>query len=144
MDKKRREEYFGKENGRLKNLTPEEKKAIATKGGIARQENIRREKHMQDLARMMLQCKPSKKTQDQIKKIFPAIDKEFMNNMTLLLSKVYEKAINDRDLKAFEILRDTAGYKPVDKSSITDSEGNDLSPPMIVVNAVKPEKKEKD
>lgn len=144
MEKKRLEEHFGKEKGRLKNLTPEEKKAIATKGGIARQENKRREREMQDLARMMLQAKPSKVLQDQIKKIFPAIDKEFMNNMALLLSKVYEKALVDKDLKAFEILRDTAGYKPVDKSSITDSEGNNLSPPMIVVNAVKPEKKEKD
>lgn len=135
---------FGENKGRLQKLTPEERKQIASKGGKKAQENARRNRSMEELAKMIMRCKPSKKIQDQIHNMFPDIDKKDIDNMTLLLSKVYEKALVDKDLKAFEIFRDTAGYKPVDKSSFTDSEGNNLSAPMIVINPVKAEKKEKD
>jgi len=141
MNKKGTVSNLTKNKGRLKNLTPEERKIIGRKGGLKTQENIREQKSMQTLARMIINCKPNKEIEEQIHKIFPEIEKNEINNSFLMIAKIFEKAVKQKDVRAFEVLRDTAGYKPVDKNSLTDSEGNNLEAPMIVINPVKPKKK---
>lgn len=130
-----------KTQGRFQNLTPEERKLQGKKGGQKSVEVRKVKKNMQELARMIINSAPSKKVVSQINKVFPDLEIENITNATLLLSKVFEKAVNDKDIKAFEVLRDTAGYKPVDKSSITDAEGNTMEAPMIVINPVTPKSK---
>ncbi|GHU27573.1 hypothetical protein FACS1894152_4380 [Bacilli bacterium] len=45
----------------------------------------------------------------------------------IMALKIMKRAM-DGDLRAFEIIRDTVGEKPVDRLANTDSEGNDLIP----------------
>lgn len=52
---------------------------------------------------------------------------ETQDNICLAL---IEKA-QDGDTKAFEVIRDTIGEKPVDKLAHTDSEGNDPDVPVV-------------
>ena len=46
---------------------------------------------------------------------------------------MFEKAVKDKDTKAFELFRDTAGDKPVDKQEIDDKrDQKDLSQDELI------------
>lgn len=119
--------------GRLKNLSTTEKQDIARKGGKKSGELKKQQKTMKELAQLMARCKPTKKVQKQLKETFPDLDDDFLNNQVLLLSKMFEKAVKDKDTKAFELFRDTAGDKPIDKQEIDDKrEQKDLSQDELI------------
>ncbi|MCW8830231.1 MAG: hypothetical protein OQK32_01805 [Gammaproteobacteria bacterium] len=86
------------------------------RGGIASAKKKKLNKTFQELAQIMLNSKiKDKKTIEKIKKMCPAIDiKDITTRSALLLSQV-EKAIDTKDSKAFEVVRDTSGEKPIDR-----------------------------
>lgn len=53
------------------------------------------------------------------------------NTQDNIVTAVFEKALAG-DLKAVELIRDTIGEKPVDKQATTDSNGNDIVPPITL------------
>jgi hypothetical protein len=119
---------FESTKGRMAKLSTTERQEIARKGGIASGKAKEQKKTMQELAKMIANCKPSKGIQKQIKEIFPEMESEDITNSTLMLSKVFEKAVKDQDIKAFEVFRDTAGMKPVDKQEIISHNINEEIP----------------
>lgn len=84
------------------------------KGGKESGKSKRRAKSMRELAQMMANCKPPKDIAKITKEIFPDLEVDDITNKVVLLSKQFEKA-SEGDTKAFEVLRDTSGEKPIDK-----------------------------
>jgi hypothetical protein len=125
--------------GRFQNLDSTETAAIGRKGALASNKVQKQKKTMQQLAQMMASCKPSKKVQKQLKDLFPDIDHDSIDNSVLMLSKIFEKAVREQDVRAFEVFRDTAGEKPVDKKEVVD---NSIKNIKVTVDHIKAAKKE--
>lgn len=89
--------------------TKREQREIASKGGKKSGEARRDRKKLKE-ALLLLLAKG-----------------EIQDNICLAL---IEKA-QSGDVKAFEVIRDTIGEKPVDKLAHTDSEGNDPDVPVV-------------
>jgi hypothetical protein len=123
--------------GRLQDLSPSERLAFANKGAQASKKKREEAKTMQKIAEAMANSKPSKKIAKQIHALFPDMDIDSITNATLMLSKIFEKAVNEKDIRAFEVFRDTAGMKPVDKTSFTDPDGEGVAVPFINVTPIK-------
>jgi hypothetical protein len=81
--------------------TPEEAKEITSKGGIASGESKRRRKTFKEIFELLLQEK--------------AIDGSELTNDELISLQMIVEA-NKGNTKAFEIVRDTIGEKPTDKT----------------------------
>jgi len=96
--------------------SPREQKEISSKGGKASAIKKKQNKTFQELAQMMLNSKlQDKNIIKKIKEICPDIDiKDITNRSALLISQI-EKAVVLKDTKAFEVIRDTSGEKPVDR-----------------------------
>lgn len=90
-------------------LTPDERRKNARKAGKASGKARRERKELKKELLLLL------KSGDIQEKICTAL---------------IEKA-QSGDVKAFEVIRDTIGEKPVDKLARTDSEGNDLDVPIV-------------
>ena len=84
------------------NRTKEEQKKIATKGGIASGKARRKKKTLRQCLEILLE-----KTLKDKKGIE-------MTGAEAVSLKVFEKALKG-DIRAFEVIRDTAGQKPVEK-----------------------------
>lgn len=115
---------------------PEERRRIASLGGIASGEAKRKDKLLKQLAEHILNAPiQQEKAKEQVKKLFPTIADEDTTNAALVLSDIFVNMMKSRDLKskikAAEFLRDTAGQKPettvngsvsVEKVFITEKE----------------------
>ena len=84
------------------NRTKEEQKQIATKGGIASGKARREKKTLRQCLEILL---------ERTLKDKKGIE---MSGAEAVSLKVFEKALKG-DIRAFEVLRDTAGQKPVEK-----------------------------
>ena len=114
--------YFGSDIGRYTNLvsladrTDEERRYYGSIGGKKAAENREKKKTLNDLAKITLDQVLSEK---QIKKII-GDSENYMPDNTLgsaLIDAMIKQALNG-SFKAFESIRDTAGYKPETKSSL--------------------------
>lgn len=99
-------------------------------GSQARKINNQKRKTFKELAQLMLSMKAPKMIKEKIKEVFPEITDNDMTSKLAMLYVQYSKALKG-DWKAFEILRDTGGEKPVDKQEITGENGVPLIPPVI-------------
>lgn len=90
-------------------LTLEEQK----KGAIASVEARRRKKTMREQLEMVLKLQlKNDKLKEQIHKL--GIDNEEINNQMALTISMFQKALKG-DTKAYEIIRDTIGEKPIEQ-----------------------------
>lgn len=108
--------------GRLKDLSPEERKEFATKGGKASQEVQKKKREMQEVANQILNMPLRGGTTTQLDKImsFGALKGK---NITVQEAIVYQQArkATKGDRSAAEFIRDTAGQKPKDKVDVKGS-----------------------
>lgn len=96
------------------NLRPSEYKLSqeeAKKGGIASGESRRRKKLLRECLEELLEKEISGK------------GGQTMTGAEAVSVKLFQKALRG-DLRAFELLRDTAGQKPVDKVMVADVEAS--------------------
>ena len=108
-----------KEDG-YKNLVKrsrEELIEMGKKGGRANAERIRREKTLNEIARAVLGKKLSEKQAREKLGDYA----EFLDSYTLgeILTIKQAMEADAGNTKAYEVLRDTAGYKPTEKQEIT-------------------------
>ena len=108
MEKKPRKANKGHENLKPQNTrTKEEQRVIATMGGIASGEARRKKKLLKECFDVLLE------------KDYKRKDGYTASGAETLALTVFEKAQRG-DLKAFELVRDTAGQKPVDKVMLAE------------------------
>lgn len=105
-------------------LTEEEQRTIASKGGKASGEARRKKKHMREIAQALLAHDMS---EDQIEDVLGTA-KDLLDGdksvAAVLIARMVQEAAQG-NYKAFETLRDTAGYKPKDEvavEGITDAD----------------------
>lgn len=97
-------------------LTREEAKARGSKGGIASVEARRKKKSMQELAGWVLEMPLTDASIENVTSLAGASGKNITVKEAALLAQA-NKAIHG-DAKALEILRDTAGEKPVERLEV--------------------------
>lgn len=105
-------------------LTPTEQRNIASMGGKASVEARRKKKHMREIAQALLAHDMS---EDQIEDVLGTA-KDLLDGdksvAAVLIARMIQEAAQG-NYKAFETLRDTAGYKPKDEvavEGITDAD----------------------
>ena len=104
--------------------TVEEARINGTKGGIASGEARKKKKQLKELAEVILDNKiKNEAVIEDMKDKFPELNVEDITYGLMLLLKQYEKA-KDGDAKAFELLRDTSGQRPVEKQEVTNLDNN--------------------
>ena len=110
--------------GKIENLTPihqtsEEASKAGKKGGVASGKARRQKKLMRQQMEMLLELPiKSRKIREQLEEL--GIDSNELTNQMALIVSMYQKALKG-DTKAFEILRDTIGEKPVDNLNISET-----------------------
>ena len=103
------------------NKTPEERQMLASKAGKASGESKRQAKTMKELAMLMLSMQEKKENiKDKVKDYFPDLVDSDITKQAVLLAKQFDKALKG-DSKAFELLRDTSGQKPIEKQEIENN-----------------------
>lgn len=102
----------------FRELAPEKQKNIASSGGKASGEARRLKNTFRDIASSLLELNAPKKVAKKIKKIFPDISVEGIDNRTALICSQLARALNG-DTRAFEVIRDTAGEKPANVNEHT-------------------------
>ena len=96
----------------------EEAKKNGRKGGIASGVAKAKRKQLKELAKAILDNGIQDDSQiERIREQLPDLNKQDVTWGLALLLKQFEKA-KDGDPKAFELLRDTSGQKPVDQQQI--------------------------
>ena len=104
--------------------TVEEARINGTKGGIASGEARKKKKQLKELAEVILDNKiKNEAVIEDMKNKFPELNVDDITYGLMLLLKQYEKA-KDGDAKAFELLRDTSGQRPVEKQEVTNLDNN--------------------
>lgn len=110
--------YFGMNIGRYNNLvslkdrTDKEREEIIAKSRIARKENTEKKRNINDLAKAMLE---QSLTESQISEILGTSTNMLLDDSvaSVMLAKMIQTALQG-SFKAFETVRDTAGYRPKD------------------------------
>lgn len=109
--------YFGKGIGKinlvnLADRTEEERKRLGSIGGLKAKENREAKKNINDLAKAMLE---QTMTEVQIKAILGEDTNVLLDSSvaSVMLGAMIKSALNG-SFKAFEAVRDTAGYRPKD------------------------------
>lgn len=102
------------------NLRPSEykfTKADYEKSQVSRQENAKRKRDIRLALEMLLERE------------YALEDGTVLTGAEAIALKQFEKALNDGDTKAFEVVRDTAGQKPVEKVAVgaTNDAKNELA-----------------
>lgn len=112
-----------KKRNRVDNLvslgdrTPEERKAISSKGGKASQAKARERKKMQYVTEVLMNIRL--RDDDAYRAILArwedSNDPDSQTVQAAIIAKQIDKAVTDGDTRAAEFLRDTVGDKPTDK-----------------------------
>ena len=117
--------------------TLEERQALASKAGKASGESKRQAKTMKELAMLMLSMQEKKENiKDKVKDYFPDLGDSDITKQAVLLAKQFDKALRG-DSKAFELLRDTSGQKPVEKQEQLNINLDNIKLPEINLSAYK-------
>lgn len=105
----------GKENLKsLRDRTPEEKKRIASMGAIAKNKEMRRRKLLREELKALLQSTlDDEELIESLKKNGVKVTSGETMQSAITIALVLQAA--NGNVKAFEIIRDTIGEKPVDK-----------------------------
>lgn len=113
--------YFGNDISKLNlvNLasrTKEERQMLGSKGGLKAKENREAKKNINDLAKAMLE---QTMTEEQIKAILGTDTNVLLDSSvaSVMLGAMIKSALAG-SFKAFEAVRDTAGYRPKDISQV--------------------------
>lgn len=69
--------------------------------------------------------KATAKLQEKVKQEFPELAQEEITGGDAAVFALFRRVLKG-DPKAFEVLRDTAGEKPVEKHGFVDNDGNDI------------------
>lgn len=102
-------------------LTESEQRKIASKGGKASGEARRRKKLLRECLEELLEKEMKDKSGNTV------------SGAEALAVKLFKKAM-DGDVKAFEVLRDTSGQKPVEKIMVADVEPAVIAEVEAIVN----------
>ena len=104
----------------FKEMTEEEHKAIASKGGKASAEAKRYNESFKQAVQwaMELPAMKGNPTVDRLRKEFPRL-----NNRDAMAISMTAEAIKKGNVKAFEALRDTAGESPAKSLSLNGDDG---------------------
>ena len=114
-----------KENlGDFRDLTAEEQRAIASKGGKASVEARRAKKNLKELVEIMGDKKADPMLQERMKDM--GISKEDLTNNMACVVGLFQKAMAG-DVQAFNAIRDIRGEKPVDKTELNGSLDTDVN-----------------
>lgn len=112
-------------NGKA-NLIPQNKRTkseqidIARKGGIASGEARRKKKAFRDVVKMIGDMPiKDEKVLNKLKKMGVDVDENEITYSFLVNFSQFQKAINEKDTRAAEYLRDTLGEKPSTNQNIT-------------------------
>ena len=106
-----KEEPQKKKRGNVQNLrvpTSEQAREYGRRGGIKTAENRMRRKSLKEALEILLE------------KEYETEKGKKMTGIDLISLKQIEKAIKSGDTKAFEVIRDTIGQKPVERVEISD------------------------
>lgn len=98
---------------------------LGRKGGYNKAKNERKRKTLKELAQAIIGSKYPEEKIAELREAAPYLDLEDEDitvGAAMLLCQI-DKAIKDKDTKAFEIIRDTAGEKPIDKVETTAAIG---------------------
>lgn len=98
--------------------SPEEARNNGKKGGIASGKARSAKKTFAELGRVLVDSPVSPEYIKGLKKNFPGLSNEELTNRVLMFQAQVNKAIMEGDSKAFEVVRDTIGEKPVDKKKV--------------------------
>ena len=111
-------------------LTEEQQREIRSKGGKASVEAKRRRKKMRDLAQELLASEALKLDPAEAKRIATqlGLPPEEVSVSDLMLSSITQKAINEKDVSAFNAIRDTAEGKPMQS---IDHKGIEKTTPIV-------------
>lgn len=114
-----------KENlGDFRDLTAEEQRAIASKGGKASVEARRAKKNLKELVEIMGDKKADPMLQERMKDM--GISNEDLTNNMACVVGLFQKAMAG-DVQAFNAIRDIRGEKPVDKTELNGSLDTDVN-----------------
>ena len=98
--------------------TPEELREMAKRGGQANAERIKRQKNLNELAKAILQSDLSKaKARDILGDMVELLGED--TSLGAVLTMVQAREAQQGNTKAYEVLRDTAGFKPVERQEIS-------------------------
>lgn len=94
-----------------------------------------RKKTFKEIAKALLDMKPAPELVQQILEVNPGLDPEVIDQRLAMLQSMIIRALKG-DPKAFEVVRDTAGEKPVEKQQVSAvvSETQSLSAEEIKEN----------
>lgn len=109
------------ENLKLKdsNQSRDEARENGRKGGIASGEARRRKKALKEQLDLLLSLPVTNtKTKNKIKKL--GIEEDDIDNQMAMTVSIYQKA-SKGNVKAYELIRDTLGEKPIEKVSVDNS-----------------------
>lgn len=98
----------------LRDLTAQERSDFASKGGKASGKARKLKGNFQKIAKEILDGSSPNKIKSQIAKYFPEIAEDDELNIRVAMFYVQAAKALGGDTKAFEVVRDTAGEKPVD------------------------------
>lgn len=101
----------------LKKITdrsPEERKEMGRKGGLKTQEQNRLNRSAQEVMRLYLNCKIDRdKAREKLGDMVDNLPKDATLFDVISLRQIMEA--QEGSSKAFEVVRDTAGFKPIDQ-----------------------------
>ena len=120
----------------LDTRTKEEQRTICTMGGKASGVARRRKRKMKDLAQELLASEALRLDPAEAKRIATQLDlpPEAVSVSDLMLSSIAQKAIYDKDVSAFNAIRDTAEGKPMQS---IDHKGIEKAPITIDLSGLK-------
>lgn len=101
--------------------TPEERRENARKAGIASGVARRKKRDLREACLAILETEITTKTGDK------------MTGSEAMVAKLFQQAING-NIKAFEVLRDTAGQKPVEKLVVSEVDQSVIDEVEDIVN----------
>ena len=115
----------------------EKAQKLGALGGVASGESKRQAKTMKELAMLMLSMQEKKENiKDKVKDYFPDLVDSDITKQAVLLAKQFDKALRG-DSKAFELLRDTSGQKPIEKQEQLNINLDNIKLPEINLSAYK-------
>lgn len=114
-----------KKNGRItpfNQLSPEARSYNARLGGLAKQEKRRKTLILSETMQMLMQMPLA--NEDEIRNILlsKGLDSEMLTEATAICYTQLQRA--KQDSKAFEVVRDTIGQKPVERQVVLSNQEN--------------------